>query len=197
MFSKIPRFPYIAIGLFIIAVTFGIAVIVLENEVAVAIITAGAAIFASVFSLIWQRKAEKERAIEQQIREKKIPVYEKLISATLGSILSQKKTEIPEHAKPSKSPQRREAHAIDETPDLVAQLRGLIPDLVVWGTNEVLMSFMNLRRVSAKEVKTVDEVMFAFENMLDKIREDLGHPVGILQKGDLLRIFINDMGSIT
>ncbi len=65
-------------GLIVIIIIFVLAVIVLENDIAVAIVTTGATVFVSVFSAVWARRSEKAQAIEQQIREKKTPIYEEI-----------------------------------------------------------------------------------------------------------------------
>lgn len=167
--------------------------IVLENDIAVAIVTAGATVFVSVFSAVWARKSEKAQAIEQQIREKKTPVYEEFIGIAFDIIWAGRNQANQEQNDPSQRKQRSESTK-GKTPNPVERLQELTPDLIIWGTDEVIASWVEFRKVAANSNKDKPmEIMLVFEAFMNAIRKDLGHNDNLLKKGDLLKIFINDI----
>ena len=180
-------------GLIAIIATFAVAMIVLENDIAVAIVTAGATVFVSVFSAVWARKSEKAQAIEQQIREKKTPVYENFIGIAFDIIWAGRNQANQEQNDPSQRKQRGESTK-GKTPNPVERLQELTPDLIIWGTDEVIASWVEFRKVAANPNKDKPmEIMLVFEAFMSAIRKDLGHNDNLLKKGDLLKIFINDI----
>ncbi len=176
------------IGLIIIGVAFGISTLVLDSDIAVAIITAGATVFVSVSSAILAQVSEKEKIIEQQIREKKTPVYEKIIETLFSIIFSVRIQQNQTIKNNPKTPQI----------DFVARLDELTPHLTIWSTDDVLRSWIKFREVFTEAGKNPDKynpqiIMFSLEEFLYAIRKDLGHKNFNLAKGDLLSIFINDI----
>lgn len=190
---QIIRLSSLITGLIAIIATFAIAMIVLENDIAVAIVTAGATVFVSVFSAVWARKSEKAQAIEQQIREKKTPVYEKFIGIAFDIIWAGRNQTNQEQNDPSQRKQQGESTK-GKTPNPVERLQELTPDLIIWGTDEVIASWVEFRKVAANPNKYKPmEIMLVFEAFMSAIRKDLGHSDNLLKKGDLLKIFINDI----
>ncbi len=190
---RVFRFSSLFFGLIAIAITFAIAVMILENDIAVAIVTAGATIFVSVFSAVWARNSEKAQAIEQQIREKKTPVYEKFIGIAFDIIWSSRNQANQEQNEPAQRRQQKDRTKA-EAPNPVERLQELTPDLIIWGTDEVIASWVEFRRAAANPNKDNPmEIMLVFEAFMGAIRKDLGHKDDELKKGDLLKIFINDI----
>jgi hypothetical protein len=194
MIRRVFRTSSLFLGLLVIAISFGVATVFLDSDVATAIVTAGTTIFVSVFSAIWARNAEKTQAIEQQIREKKTPIYEEFIAIAFDILWAGKRDKQPDNTKIVQQRQRKGSSNREENSDPVDRLQKLTPQLIVWGTDEVIASWVRFRQVSAN-VKKEDpmEVMYAFEEFISAIRQDLGHKNDLLKKGDLLRIFINDL----
>lgn len=90
---KLFRSSSLVLSIIAIVVTLIIGINVFESDIAIAIITASTTIFVAVFSAIWARNIEKTQAIEQQIREKKIPIYEDFLTVAFSIIFSQKDTD--------------------------------------------------------------------------------------------------------
>jgi len=194
MIRRVFRTSSLFLGLLVIAISFGIATVFLDSDVATAIVTAGATIFVSVFSAIWARNAEKTQAIEQQIREKKTPIYEEVITIAFDILWSGKQDQQPESTKNSSQRSKKGSSNREENSDPVDRLQKLTPQLIVWGTDEVIASWVHFRKVSANVKKEgAMEVMDAFEKFMFAIRQDLGHKNDLLKERDLLRIFINDL----
>lgn len=190
---QVIRLSTLIIGLIAIAVTFAVAMIVLENDIAVAIVTAGATVFVSVFSAVWAKNSEKTQTIEQQIREKKTPIYEKFIGVAFDIIWS-RGNELPqEQNAPSRRRQQGESTRVT-TPNPVERLQELTPNLIIWGTDEVIASWVEFRKAAVNPNKDNPmEIMLVFEAFMSAIRKDLGHKDDLLEEGDLLAIFINDV----
>jgi len=190
---QVIRLSTLIIGLIAIAVTFAVAMIVLENDIAVAIVTAGATVFVSVFSAVWARNSEKAQTIEQQIREKKTPVYEKFIGVAFDIIWSSRNQPTQEQNDLSRGRQQGKAAKIKES-NPVERLQELTPDLIIWGTDDVIAGWVEFRKAAANPNKDDPmEIMLVFEAFMSAIRKDLGHKDDLLKKGDLLKIFINDI----
>lgn len=190
---QVIRFSTLISGLIVITATFVIAMIVLENDIAVAIVTAGATVFVSVFSAVWARNSEKTQTIQQQIREKKTPVYEKYIGVAFDIIWSSQDRPIQEQNDLSRRRQQGGAPKA-KVPNPVELLQELTPDLIIWGTDEVIVSWSEFRKAAANPNKDNPmEILLVFEAFMSAVRKDLGHKDDLLKKGDLLKIFINDM----
>ncbi|MBL8153814.1 MAG: hypothetical protein JNM70_06485 [Anaerolineae bacterium] len=187
------RFSSLLLGLIFILVTFAVAVIILNNDVAVAIITAGATVFVSVFSALWARSSERTQSLEQQIREKKTPIYEGFIEVAFDIIWSARNSQNQNEPDSSRRRQDRNDPNRGKTSTPVERLQQLTPHLVIWGTDEVISSWVNFRMVSVEKHDKPLEVMLAFESFMSEIRRDLGHKGDILKRGDLLKIFVNDV----
>ncbi len=77
------------------------------------------------------------------------------------------------------------------------RLQELTPDLIAWGTDEVIASWISFRKAGLNPNKeNPKEILLAFDDFLRAIRKDLGHSDEHLKKGDLLRIFIKDIDSL-
>lgn len=116
--KKIFRPIILAVGLIIIAISFGIAVVFLENDIATAIVTAGTTIFVSVFAAIWARDVEKSKMIEQQLREKKIPIYEEFIRIAFEVMFKAKKQNIQVNTKGQNQNSKVNEQAADKLQNL-------------------------------------------------------------------------------
>lgn len=161
-------------GLALIILIFLILNGILSDQIAVAIITAGATIFVATISAVSARKAEKLQANEQLIREKKTPIYEKIVKILFDTM----------------KPENRE-----KSTQIASKLREHNSDIVIWGTDDVILSWIKFREASDPTSKHVQEdkkeVLLVFEQLLYEIRKDLGHSNLKLKDGDLLKIFLD------
>jgi hypothetical protein len=85
--------------------------------------------------------------------------------------------------------------------EIIEKLAPIIRQLVPWGSDAVIKSFVRFRDISTVTTKDRNQnpiVMFhIFEQLLINIRKDLGHNCKELKKGDLLRLFITDYDKYT
>jgi hypothetical protein len=139
-----------------------------QKEVAAAII---AGLFAVTVNVV-VKLLERKRAIEQEIRSKKIPVYEEFL-AFMFKFMKAKKLGTP---------------MSDE--EQIAFFFGFNEKMIIWGSSEVIRAWSRFR-VSVGEKS--HDMLFDMEQVLRAIRRDTGHGDETLKKGDLLMLFVNDL----
>ncbi|MFD8674301.1 hypothetical protein ACFV1A_14590 [Streptomyces seoulensis] len=138
--------------------------------VAAAAVTAMATVLVTVATLVIGRYLERRKSVEAEIRASKIPVYTRLVSGLMRTVLD-----------PDSS-----------NADEVAQfLREITPDLITWASDDVLLAWSKFKRES--QVLEAEDTIFSFEDLLSAIRRDFGHNGRRVGEGDLLALFINDI----
>jgi hypothetical protein len=85
----------IAWGIYFIAAKVFRSLTNIESDITVAIVAASATITASVVSLVISKVMETRAAITQELRAKKIPIYEDLISTAFKFQFAEKLGEKP------------------------------------------------------------------------------------------------------
>jgi len=146
----------------------------LESSLAVGLLTAATTIIVSVVTVLLAKYLEKKKELEAEIRNKKIPVYEELISFFM-KVLNKE-------INPESKKDKEKANEF---------FINLTQKLIVWGSDEVIKKWSFYRKNA--DDKTDNRVLFYLEELLFAIREDVGHDNEDLTKGDLLSLFINDM----
>lgn len=172
-------------------VLFGIAGVVLllfragwrqlasaQAPLAAAVVAGSATVLVSILSVVTGKFLENRSKLREEHRQKKVPVYEKLIQFLFQVLFAEKLGEEP----------------LSET-KINEFFSEFMPELVIWGDGGVIKSFGDMREFSAQlaESERAIEVMFLYERVLLEIRRDLGHSPRELRKGDLLRLFITDI----
>ena len=76
--------------------------------------------------------------------------------------------------------------------DMLSFFEALAQSLLIWGSAPVIDAF-NQWRMAVKVDAGTPTSLFAFEDLLFAIREDLGNDRKNLGRGDLLRVFVNDI----
>ena len=109
----------------------------LKPDIAVGVIAAATTVLVSVFSLIHSKNLEQKASIAQDLRVKKVPMYEKVIGS-LHKILMSGKTgkSIPE-------------------PELIKMFTEITQELTIWGSDEVVRQFGNFRSLSVSPTEQV------------------------------------------
>jgi hypothetical protein len=169
---------YVLLGVVVLAagaLAYGIwrGLEALDPGVAAALIAATATVLISVVSLILQRRWEQRRAIEEAQREHKRVVYVEFIDFLFRSA-----TDPPGEA------------------EIERFIKEFSPKLILWGGEAVLSEYGAFRATAIPETEEAAvnaEILFAFERVLYAVRRDLGHPDKDLRRGDLLRLYINDV----
>lgn len=187
---KVNEIIKVVIGLaIIISIIYGLYLLVtylfvvftsLQKEVSAAIIAAMSTIIVSVLSITFGKYYERKRIIEQELREKKIPMYEEFIEFYFNVLMSKKIT--------GKEITQKE---------MVRFFNKFTQKLTVWGSDEVVSLWSNFRRKTVENPHNTKENIFEFEKLLLAIRKDTGHKNKNIKQGDLLGLFINDIDKYT
>lgn len=67
--------------------------------------------------------------------------------------------------------------------------------LTLWGSNEVIRKWIEIRELNSQSNSNANAIdnLFLLEEVIFLIRKDLGQKNSNLEKGDILRFFINDI----
>lgn len=188
--KKILRWLYIALGLFfIICLFYGVYLISvkvikiflsLPPEISATIIAATSTIIVAVLSIVIGKYYEQKRVIENELRQKKIPMYESFIEFYFKILMAEK-------IKAKKVTNQ----------DMMKFFNTFTQELIVWGSDEMINLWSDYRRKhiddgSDKQGSPL-QTMYDFEELLLAIRKDTGHRNKNISKGSLLGLFINDL----
>lgn len=143
-----------------------------DPGVSTAIVAATATVVVSVISVTVGRYLERRHQIEVEIRERKIPVYNTMITGLLNGLFDSKD---------------------GNTAKLETQFRELTPQLMTWASDDVIKAWKSFKIFTTTGDADPIQVMFVFENVLKAVRQDLGHKSTDLAKGDLLSLFVTDI----
>ncbi|MEW5982818.1 MAG: hypothetical protein AB1806_10670 [Acidobacteriota bacterium] len=146
----------------------------LQSDLALAIVTAGLAGVVSVVSLALSKAYETRATIRQELRAKKLPVYEGIVK-TLFAVLFAEKTG-KEALKPN---------------ELVGWFAETTEKLSIWGSDELVVAFDRFKNAFSPEDATSG--LLGLEDLILAIRKDLGHSGRKLKRGSILRLFITDI----
>lgn len=153
----------------------------LDPNVQAGLIGATALIFASIVSIIIQKRSEQKLNIQIEHRKNFGPIFEKFINNVLINVLLADKL--------GKKP-------LSKT-DLVKVIADFTRDILVWGSNDVLNAYQDFRKLGNLDSNSADDdkfrLVYAMEDLILAMRKDLGHSNKGLNRGDILRLFVNDI----
>lgn len=149
----------------------------LNSSVAVSIVSASAAVIVSTTTVVLGKARDARLAVEKDVREKKIPVYEELIQFMLRVVLGSKTGQTP------------------SGDEILSFFSDFTQRFMVWGADDVVKAWVEFRRATINadgEAKDSFGAMLLYEGVVRAIRKDLGHRNAGLKKGDILGLFVND-----
>lgn len=149
----------------------------LDPKVTAGIIAASGTVLVSVITVLFSKKQENKANIETHLRDKKIPIYEKIIEFIFLITFAEK------CGKEQPSQEEMMQFFADTT-----------QDLVIWGSKDIINAYGNFKDTLIAFSGTNDTavMMAAVEDLFFAIRKDLGHKHDKSQRGDILRLYIND-----
>jgi hypothetical protein len=127
--------------------------------------------FGAFAMFVLQKIYERTRELERQLRDRKVPVYEKLVRTYVDFIL-----------------QRAEQNQSFSLRDINEFTREISPDFINWGSDEFIRTFAAFRRKYGKPDggnPTPADIIVDFEQLMLAIRRDLGHTNRDLKALDL------------
>jgi hypothetical protein len=145
-----------------------------DSDLGKALVTGGATVSVAVVSLVIGKLWEQQVKIQQDIREKKIPVYEKQIETFFSIIFAEK------------NGQRK------LTEDKIGKaFQEFTEKLIIWGSEEVIQAWLAFRLYDWQNSDSI-EGLLKVEALLQAIRKDLGNSNSKLKAGDITKLFVND-----
>jgi hypothetical protein len=149
-------------------------------QVKVPLVTGVATVLVALITVVSSRYLDRRQQIQQAIRERKLPIYERFVSALLLSFQS-----------------GNEPTGEEGNPELVAAFLDFSREVVVWGSDEIVTAWSSY--VSGwRKAKTDQERMamtLGVEDLLIAIRKECGHK-GPLASRTLLGLFITDLDDV-
>lgn len=180
------------LGLIIFVILLIVGIIILKfiwesiteySTITVAIITG----FVSIVVIIIQRIWEKKYNNEQEIREKKLPIYQKIINEFSYFFYNNP------NLKTEKEKENFQQKKIDRLIKFITDNNG---EIITWASDEVLKEWSLFRKYALASENQGMDLMFQTEKIFYAIRHDLGHKNKNLECGDILRLFINDIDDV-
>jgi hypothetical protein len=146
----------------------------LSDPIKTAVLAGIPVISVAVVGFYANKSIETKRAVEQAMRPKKLELYTEFNRFFMSIFDNEKVAE-----KPTED-------------DIMRFFSDKTPELITFASNEVIEKWGKLR--VGLETTTANEAkMFLVEEMLKAIRTDLGHGKRGFHKGDILRLFVNDI----
>jgi hypothetical protein len=130
------------------------------------------------------RYFEKKKVIEQQIREQKLPAYEEFVDFLFDIF------------KKTKDGRKFNDKDIKELGEFYWEMN---KKAILWLSDKTLKSYSTWKSMTSdyadkenrSEVENLN-ILFALETLLLDFRNDIGHDNKNIEKGDILKIFINN-----
>lgn len=149
------------------------ALFAINPTLAVGFIAAASTIIVSISSVLISKYKEQQITIRNQHREKKIPIYEELLTFLFKMMRAVKDQETPS----------------DE--ELLDFMFSFTPKLIVWGADDVILAYLKFQKSAQNPTK----LNFDIEEIWLAIRKDLGHSNCGITRGTLLSLIVSDISA--
>lgn len=146
----------------------------LSESVQAGIVAILPVLLVAIFGFFANKKLEEKRSVEQSMRPKKIELYDSFITFLMRVFVNNPNSDKPK----------------DE--EITKFFAEKTPELIIYGSNKVIKKWGKLR-ISIDENHENAKKLFVFEDFIHETRIDLGHGGASYSKGDILRLFVNDI----
>lgn len=150
--------------------TIDVAIVVALITGCVSIVTVIGGGIANNYLAYRQRNSE-------YLREHRAQAYEKLIEIVYKMLMKSKK---------------KEQYSADE---MLSDMNDFNQSLTLWGSSKAIRLWNEWRLATVGKQPSASELLFAMEKVLIQLRRDMGQGRG-LKRGDLLKLFINDVDTL-
>ncbi|MDX8044763.1 hypothetical protein SH601_02085 [Gracilibacillus sp. S3-1-1] len=151
----------------------------IQPQVAATILTGAFTILLTSASILVSRSYESKSKIKEENRLKKIPIYNRFLEFMLGVLASEGDV---------------------STKEVQGFSKEFNHNLLIWGSKDVVKKYglwrtRLVRNANQPEETKEDPIegLYEFEQLIIEIRKDLGHKDKNVERGDLLRVFLNDL----
>jgi hypothetical protein len=172
----------VAVGIITLAaVAFGLYLLVaalidklasIEGDLSKTLVTSSVTVIIAVFTLVGGKLYEQRLKIREDIRARKIPVYEKQIETFFAVFMGDKIG----------------GRKLSER-ELAKAFTAFSEKLIVWGSSEVIQAWVKFRTTKMDGT----EGLKVMQDLFLAIRKDLGNDASKLKNHELLRLFVNDL----
>ena len=134
----------------------------------------------AIVSTFVTKHLDRNATIVSQLREKKVPVYEKVIQLVFSIAFAGKggRTELSEL-------------------EIIGLMADITEQLTIWGSDELLQEYHKFRmssiRQAAGQAQDPREPLIAITDLMLAIRKDLGHNNKGISRRTILGLFVNDL----
>ena len=152
--------------------------LILNPNVAAAIVAAFATVAVSIITVYIGKNLEAKSLILKEQRENKVPVYEELLKFIFEYQFAEKT------GRPLRS-----------GPELAEFLSAHTQKVMIWGSDEMIAAWVKLR-TATRVIEQKDDgkdLLLKYEALILAIRKDLGHKNKGMNRGDILRLTIDDI----
>jgi len=111
-----------------------------DPKLGAGLIAAFATIMVSLISVLVSKHIERKSAVLSQLREKKVPVYEKMMNFMFSMTMAEKLG-------------KKKLSAVEKQ----AVLTEIVQELIIWGSDEMLDAFYNFRNATMQNNKNTTE----------------------------------------
>jgi hypothetical protein len=151
----------------------------LPKEILAACVTAFGTVIGAVIVTVIGKIIEKRFEIEGELREKKAILYEGFMDFFLKTVGS-------ETLGGEKSDEKA----------LIDYFFNMTPKMIAFGSDDIVRRWSYLKRKwSNPEGYLAENMMWDIEDLWIAMRNDIGHKNKNIKRGDILRLFVNDIDS--
>ncbi len=160
-----------------------------------AVIGTGGLVFVAVIANFGTKIYERRQQIQEEQRAKKAEVYSEFMAFWFRLLTGNEAGKEDAPQENGKSSDGDEAKKEGELPafqnEVEAYLRGFTHQLVAWGSERFIREYVVFKQ---KITHDTGDALLNFEKVLLEIRRDLGYKNKGLNRGDLLKVFLEDPG---
>lgn len=151
----------------------------INSDLGKALIAGGLALVGSSIALVGGKLLEQRIKIRQEVRDRKVPVYEQQIAALFQTMFAAKRGEIQ-----------------SAQSELEKAFLAFTEKLLIWGSSEVIQAWQAFRNHDWQNKSELVTGFLLLESFIKTLRTEIGNENSQLKDGDLLRLFINDFETL-
>jgi hypothetical protein len=147
----------------------------LSESIQTGIIAAVPILVVAVLGYFANKSLETRRSIEQAMRPKKLELYDSFVKYIMTVFANENFNRRPTEK------------------EMIKFFTAKTPELMTFASNDVIEKWGKFRTRLSDESIPNEQKMFTVEELFIAIRKDLGHNKRGFHKGDVLRLFVNDV----
>ncbi len=194
LFSSVPR---AMVATAFLSVIGTLVVLTLIDQISLniptAIVTAGLTLFAALLTQTWLGERQHKRDVHMKLREQKTGQYDDFISYWMDMLI------LPE------SRAQWATGKVDQN-QLIRDMNTLSKPMMLWASNDVVRAYSEFKSSTTKlvpgqvgspeQLHRHMETLLLFEQIIFRIREDVGHDPSGSRQYDILSFFVNDLDEL-